>query len=188
MAQFWRGREHWIQSIQWMMFKKHSRLVCRKSEWRVNKCESRQSWSLEEEYSSISNTQCWEVCFYNMLPDSTCTLKGETFKGMKVKKGRITYYMCKYGFEKHPLFVVDTTMNLQGQVYVDNSLTFYKFLVWLLRKITSKNRKIFVCINQCAAHPKSVGNLKNMWVKFLPANPTTLLQNTDKGIIRVLKN
>jgi hypothetical protein len=64
---------------------------------------------------------------------------------------------------------------------------FQEFLVSLDRRMASKNRKIFLFVDHCSAHPKDVRNFKNMQVEFCPANTTSVLQPMDQGVIKALK-
>jgi hypothetical protein len=55
------------------------------------------------------------------------------------------------------------------------------------RRMASKSRKILLFLDHCPAHSKDVRNLKNVQVKFFPANTTSVLQPMDQGIIKALK-
>jgi hypothetical protein len=64
---------------------------------------------------------------------------------------------------------------------------FQEFLVSLDRRMASKSRKILLFLDHCPAHSKDARNLKNVQVKFFPANTSSVLQPMDQGIIKALK-
>ena len=55
-----------------------------------------------------------------------------------------------------------------------------------ITKLTKVNRKILLLVDNCTAHPH-VSTLKNIQLKFLPPNTTSLIQPMDQGIIKNLK-
>ena len=52
--------------------------------------------------------------------------------------------------------------------------------------LTKVNRKILLLVDNCTAHPH-VSTLKNIQLKFLPPNTTSLIQPMEQGIIKNLK-
>jgi hypothetical protein len=54
--------------------------------------------------------------------------------------------------------------------------------------MSSRNRKILLFIDQCAAHPQDTSYLKNVNVEIFPPTCTSILQPLDQGIIRSFKH
>ncbi|XP_050037924.1 tigger transposable element-derived protein 6-like [Dermacentor andersoni] len=64
---------------------------------------------------------------------------------------------------------------------------FMEFVTYLDHRMSCKNRKIVLLLDQCAAHPKHM-TLQSIKVVFLPLNATSRLQPLDAGIIRNIKH
>jgi len=193
-------------------FKKRSGIVYRKFSGEANSAnpEEVEAWKgrilphLMAKYSPKDIFNADECgLFYNMLPDKTYTFKGASRRGIKVNKERITILVCANldGTEKLPLLIVGKSKQPQcfkntkflPCTYRHNKAAwmtceiFHEFLVSLDRRMASKSRKILLFVDHCPAHPKDVGNFKNVRVEFIPANMTSLLQPMDQGIIKALK-
>lgn len=141
--------------------------------------------------------------FYNMLPDETYAFTGASGRGINVNKERITVLVCANldGTEKLPLLVVGKSKQPQcfkntkflPCTYRHNKAAwmtceiFHEFLVSLDRRMASQSRKILLFVDHCPAHPKDVGNFKNVQVEFIPANMTSILQPMDQGVVKTLK-
>lgn len=54
-------------------------------------------------------------------------------------------------------------------------------------KMGCANRKILLLLDRCPAHPQNIQTLRNVTIKFLPANCTSKLQPLDLGIIHCVK-
>ncbi|GBN15368.1 Tigger transposable element-derived protein 4 [Araneus ventricosus] len=64
---------------------------------------------------------------------------------------------------------------------------FTDWLKGLDDKMRKQKRRIILFIDQCPAHPPDTNFLKNITVKFFPANCTRKLQPLDLGVIKSLK-
>jgi hypothetical protein len=117
-----------------------------------------------------------------VLPDKTYTLKGESWRGLKVNKERISVLVCanmvgseKFlsivaGKSKQPCF--KNTKFLPCHYHHSKAAWMTCEIFWsvLDRRIASKTRRVLPFVYQCPAHPKDVRNLINIQVEFLPAN------------------
>lgn len=140
--------------------------------------------------------------FYNMLPDKTFALKGENCSGGKMSKERVTVLVGANmdGSEKLPALVIGKaakprcfkntkTLPCRYQSSKNAWMTgkiFEQYMHSLDAKMGVKNRKIIMFFDHCAAHPQNM-NLRNIEIKFFPANTTSCLQPCDQGIIKVFK-
>lgn len=141
--------------------------------------------------------------FYNMKPERTLSLKGETCRGGKKCKERLTVLLCcnADGSEKLKPLVVgkfEKPRCMKGITHLPceyranknawiTSKLFSDWLVALERRMACQNRKILLLIDQCAAHNFRGLNLNNVRVMYLPANTTSYMQPLDQGIIYCLK-
>lgn len=140
--------------------------------------------------------------FFNLLPDKTFTFRGETCHGGKRSKERLTVLAGANmdGSEKLPLLVIGKpkkprcfkNIKVLPCRYENNKTAwmtcaiFEQYLRSLDARMGCKNRKILLFVDHCPAHPV-VNGLRNVEVRFLPANTTSVLQPMDQGIIKVLK-
>jgi hypothetical protein len=101
-----------------------------------------------------------------------------------------------HGPKKMPLLVVGKTKKLRcfehvrplSCTYRHNTsewITCALFMEFLtcLERMAGKNLKILMFLDQCAEYAKDTSKLRHMQVKYLPANPTTVLQIMHKGRI-----
>ena len=142
--------------------------------------------------------------FYKLLPNKTLSFKGQKCAGGKLSKDRITVLFCVNmdGSYKYPLLTIGKSEKprcFKGQVtlpteYKSNRkawMTAELFTEWLRkfdRKMAAEKRKGALLLDNCAAHPKTVPNLKAVELFFLPPNTTSILQPLDQGIIRNFKH
>lgn len=141
--------------------------------------------------------------FYNLLPDRTLALQHEKCHGGKRSKERLTVLLCANadGTEKLPPLVIGKfakprcfkNVKTLPTPYTSNKkawVTTKVFGDWLRSidaKMGAKHRKIILLVDQCSAHPPDTSYLRNMKVKFFPANCTSVLQPLDLGIIQSFK-
>lgn len=140
--------------------------------------------------------------FYQMLPDKTMHFKGNSCKGGKQSKVRISVLLCcnATGTKKlKPLVIgkykkprcMRNVVSLPCH-YRANSrawMTRELFSEWLLKvddEMRSAGRKILIIADNCSAHLVNV-RLTNVQLEFLPPNCTSLLQPLDQGIIKSVK-
>lgn len=141
--------------------------------------------------------------FFNVQPEKSLCFKGQNCQGGEKSKNRITVLFCcnADGSEKFKLTVVGKfqkprcfknagplpcVYKANKRAWMTTSI-FQEFLIYLDHKMSSKNRKIVLILDQCSAHPKDV-QLRNVKLVFLPANATSHLQPLDAGIIRNVKH
>nr|XP_037280355.1 tigger transposable element-derived protein 6-like [Rhipicephalus microplus] len=140
--------------------------------------------------------------FYQMLPDKTMHFKGNSCKGGKQSKVRITVLLCcnSTGTKKlKPLVIgkykkprcmrnvvsLPCDYRANSRVWMTREL----FSEWLLKvddEMRSAGRKILIIADNCSAHLVNV-RLTNVQLEFLPSNCTSLLQPLDQGIIKSVK-
>lgn len=139
--------------------------------------------------------------FFNLLPDKSYVVKGDSCHGGKMSKLLLTVLLCCNcdGSEKLTPLVVGKSRNPRCFKNVRSFPTKYEankkawmtqalfedFLRKLNKQMKLQNRKIMLFIDQCTAHPDL--QLSNVRVVFLPANCTSKLQPCDLGIIRSFK-
>uniref|UniRef100_A0A1B6C4M0 HTH CENPB-type domain-containing protein n=1 Tax=Clastoptera arizonana TaxID=38151 RepID=A0A1B6C4M0_9HEMI len=140
--------------------------------------------------------------FYKLTPEKTLQFKNEKCVGGKLSKQRVTALVCANmtGSEKRKLLVIGKSVKPRCFKNVKKLPVNYTAnkKAWMtsaifedeLRKwdmeLASKNRKILLLVDNCAAHPKL--NFTNINLLFFPANCTSVLQPMDQGVIRSLKN
>ena len=139
--------------------------------------------------------------FFNLLPDKSYVVKGDSCHGGKMSKLRLTVLLCcnSDGSEKLTPLVIGKSRNPRCFKNVRTFPTKYEanknawiteplfedFLRKLNKEMKLQNRKIILFIDQCSAHPDL--QLSNVRVVFFPANCTSKLQPCDLGIIRSFK-
>lgn len=142
--------------------------------------------------------------YFRALPDSTyLTQKSKkSAKGFKTAKDRITALVtCSLEGEKLPLLVIGKSKqprclkgkNIPSGVHYAfgknawmTSGLWENFLRELDLEMGRQKRKILLLADNCSAHTRVEG-LRNITLRFLPPNTTSVLQPCDQGIIRSLK-
>lgn len=140
--------------------------------------------------------------FYQLLPNKTLTLKGESCKGGAKSKQRLTALFCcnATGTEKLKPLVIGKSLkprcfkNVQSLPchYRANKkawmtqILFNEWLVELDIKMKKQNRKIVLLIDNCTAHNLN-SQLTNVNVQYFPPHCTSVLQPLDLGIIQAVK-
>lgn len=142
--------------------------------------------------------------FYKLLDSRGYVEAKEKADGGKQPKDRLTILVCANmdGSEKRPLLVIGkakrprcfpkdlsklpVTWESSKNAWMTASL-FEKWLQEWDTALGKQKRKICLLLDNCSAHPKVVGGLKNIRMEFLPANTTSIMQPMDMGIIRNLK-
>ena len=140
--------------------------------------------------------------FYRALPARSMVAKGDTCKGGKVSKDRITVLLavsatgeklrplvighakkprCFCGFEVASLGV-EYTFNKKAWM---TSILFNGWLTRLNNKMQFEQRHIMMFVDNCSAHPDI--QLSHVKLVFLPPNTTSRLQPCDAGIIQAVK-
>lgn len=139
--------------------------------------------------------------FYNLMPDKTLKFKGETCKGGKMSKTRITALVGANmsGSEKRKLLIIGKSKKPRcfknvktlpvnydaNQKAWMTSTIFEKELRKWDSDLCKKNRKILLLVDNCTAHCDI--SLKNIKLMFFPPNVTSVLQPMDQGVIRSFK-
>ena len=139
---------------------------------------------------------------YRTLPTKSYVGAGDSRKGIKLQKDRLTVLVaCSATGERLPLLVIGKSANPRcfsgrskqslGVTWRHNKkawMTIPIFTEWLQslnNKMKLKGRSILLLIDNCPAHPSI--QLSNVKVVFLPANTTSKLQPCDAGIIETMK-
>lgn len=141
--------------------------------------------------------------FYKLTPDRTLKFKGESCKGGKLSKERITVLVTANltGSEKRQLMIIGKYKNPRCFKNIHRLPVNYKFnkRAWMTSEIFTtelrewdqellrKKRKILLLVDNCPAHPKVEG-LRHIKLVFMPPNTSSKLQPMDQGIIHSLKS
>uniref|UniRef100_A0A914CZW7 HTH CENPB-type domain-containing protein n=1 Tax=Acrobeloides nanus TaxID=290746 RepID=A0A914CZW7_9BILA len=140
--------------------------------------------------------------YYTMMPNRTLAFKGENVNAVKFSKDRITVHVCANmtGSDKRNLLIIGHSRNprdFKGNMPPEGVYTFSKkawmnheiFDKWLMNwddELDVSGRKIVLFVDNFSAHKSNV-KLRNITLKFLPENSTSVVQPMDRGIIRNLK-
>ncbi|XP_040075177.2 tigger transposable element-derived protein 6-like [Ixodes scapularis] len=140
--------------------------------------------------------------FWQLLPSRTLARQGEKCHGGKLNKARITVLLTTNmdGSSKLTPLIIGKSkapMCLRGcrslpVKYTSNGkawMTRVLFEDWLRdwdEKLSESGRKICLLLDNCSAHHCGA-TLKNIQLRFLPPNATSVLQPLDQGIIRAFK-
>ncbi len=142
--------------------------------------------------------------FYRALPERSLVAKGDSCKGGKKSKDRVTVLLaCSAAGEKlKPLVIGRKAANprcFRGYNLATLPVTYYanrkawvtgdlfkKWLNLINNQMKRQNRDIRLFIDNCAAHPDVT--LSNVKLRFLPPNTTSHLQPLDAGIIKATKS
>ena len=141
--------------------------------------------------------------FFRLGPNKTLASKGDKAKGTKKDKERITVLLCcnATGTKKLKPFVIGKVKNPRcfkninlttlPVGYFSNKkawMTIERWNEWLKWFDNQLSQKSLLLVDNCPAHTdgSSLG-LKNLQIKFLPANTTAYIQPCDAGIIRNFK-
>lgn len=141
---------------------------------------------------------------YRSAPKRSLVERGDSCKGGKLSKERITFLICTSASgEKLPLLVIGRSIrprcfsqnNIEisrlGVHYEAQRKAWMSSEIWerwiksLNNKMRLKNRHIVILVDNCAAHSKLT--LSNIKLVFLPPNTTSKLQPQDAGIIQCVK-
>lgn len=143
--------------------------------------------------------------FFRMLPDKTFALKGESCHGGKKKKERVTVLLganmdgshklkpLVIGKSKVPRCLKDVKMSTLPVTYTNSPNAWMDREIWseflrgFNRKMGMERRKVLLFVDNCSAHKTDI-QLKNVSIKFLPANTTSVIQPMDQGVIQSFKN
>ncbi|XP_042901996.1 tigger transposable element-derived protein 4-like [Parasteatoda tepidariorum] len=140
--------------------------------------------------------------FYQCLPDKTAMFKDEACRGGKQSKARLTLLLAanEAGTEKLPPLMIGRSEKPRcfskvksfpfpykaNKISWMTSEIFGNWLKSLDKSMRLKKRKIILFIDNCSAH-NNLPELKNVCVKYFPANTTSKLQPMDQGVIRSFK-
>uniref|UniRef100_H3ABS0 HTH CENPB-type domain-containing protein n=1 Tax=Latimeria chalumnae TaxID=7897 RepID=H3ABS0_LATCH len=162
------------------------------SEWLENEwIEMRHDFAEEDIWNADESG-----IYFRALPDGTLTFKSDNKKGGKKSKERITaLFICSMAGKKKDLFIIGSqnprcfknVRHLPVRYAANASawMTGYLFGEWLKdwdRKLGQEKRKILLLVDNCTAHVT-----KDVALRFLPKNTTSILQPCDQGIIRTAK-
>ena len=141
--------------------------------------------------------------YFRALPDKTLCAKGQSSKGVKAAKDRVTVMLaCSAVGEKLKPLVIGKAKNPRcfkninvSQLpvhYTANQkawMTSHIFLDWIgkVNKMMMKEKRhILLFLDNATSHAQEC-RLSNVTLKFFPANCTSVLQPLDHGIIRAFK-
>ena len=140
--------------------------------------------------------------FFRALPSKSLVLKGDSCKGGKKAKDRLTVMLCcSWTGEKLTPLVIGKAKSprcFKGINVQDLSVTwrwnrkawmtstiFQEWLLGIDRLLGMRNRKILLFADNASCHlPPELVNIK---LQFLPPNTTSLTQPLDQGIIKNMK-
>ena len=129
----------------------------------------------------------------------------EQLSGSKKAMDRITVLCCTnmtgkdkvkllvIGKSKKPRCFKGVCMDTLPVTYGANKnawMTSVLFEEWITKwdaALRKQGRKILVLVDNCSAHPQDISTLTNIWLQFLPANTTSLIQPMDQGVIKNMK-
>ena len=137
--------------------------------------------------------------YYRALPNKSMTVKGQTNRGGKNSKERLSVLLCCSATgEKIKPFIIGKSQHprcFRGKIIPNNYaankkswMTSALFKMWLDRlnnKMKAEGRNILLFLDRCTAHPDV--ELSHVKLRFLPPNTTARLQPCDAGIIRAVK-
>ncbi|XP_065196846.1 tigger transposable element-derived protein 4-like [Sycon ciliatum] len=139
--------------------------------------------------------------FWKMSPEKTLAFKGETCKGGKHAKDRVTVLVATSADgEKLPLYVIGKSkrphcfrgvLNIPVEYEANKKawMTGQLFEQWCNRlnnRMVREGRRIALILDNFAGHPHL--DLSNISIFFLPPNTTSMTQPMDAGIIKNLKH
>lgn len=139
--------------------------------------------------------------FYKALPSGTLAYKGETCKGFKTQKKRLTvlFFCNATGTYKRSIVVGSSksprcfkNKNIPIAYYANTkawmtSDLWNKILLEFENEMSSSGRKVILFIDNAPCHKITV-ELSSVKIEFLPANTTAISQPLDQGIIRSFKS
>lgn len=140
--------------------------------------------------------------YFRALPKQSMVMNGESCKGTKLAKERVTVLLaCSAAGEKLKPLVIGRAQNPRCLKNVEKSsmpviyrwnrkawMTGTLCEEWLIRlnaRMQQQKRKILLLLDNCGAHPHI--ELSNVKLQFLPPNTTSKLQPLDAGIICNIK-
>ena len=132
--------------------------------------------------------------FYKQTTNKTLHVKGEQCSGGKQSKERIAVMLCAsmaggkfpnpHCFRNIKRQYLPATYTNQHKAWMNSAI----FLDWLKkfdRKMGRLCRKVLLFLDNAPCHPKVT--LRNVELRFFPANTTSCLQPMDKGVIQAVK-
>ncbi|KAM7291478.1 tigger transposable element-derived protein 4 [Ixodes scapularis] len=174
------------------------------ADYRLNKLKA-----LLQKFAPEDVFNCDETgLFFKMLPDRSLCFDGDSCKGGKNSKDRITVMVGAnaVGTEKLPLLIIGKAKNprcfkgmkklsvgdkeVQLVVVARQAIrgvsNIQDYLRRLDRVFEHQKRRVVIFVDNCGAHG-AVDNLKAIRLEFLPPNTTSVLQPMDQGIIQNVK-
>lgn len=140
--------------------------------------------------------------FFRSVPERSLVKKGESCKGGKKSKNRITVLLacsatgeklkpvvighssnprCFRGLDRH---CIPATYFANKKAWMTGDI-FRQWLHQLNNSMVHQGRHILMFVDNCSAHPDV--QLSHVKLTFLPPNTTSRLQPCDAGIIRAVK-
>ena len=156
------------------------------------------------DYSADDIFSCDETgLYFRALPDRTLSVKGESSKGIKSSKERVTLmFACSSTGEKLQPLVIGKSKKLRCFKNIDlkklpvqytankkawmTSTIFSEWITNVNKVMKRQGRQIIMFLDNATSHTKDV-QLSNVTLKFLPANTTSVLQPLDHGNIQAFK-
>lgn len=171
--------------------------------------ESVESW-LKNEWPTLRNgyedkdifNADESALFYKLLPNKTLKLKGESCKGGKLSKERITVYLCTSmtGEKRKPVIIgkfknprcfknqlfTNVIYRSNQKAWMTSAIFKENLLTWDF-ELKKTKRKILLLVDNCSAHLIDSTIFTNISLVYFPPNTTSLLQPLDNGIIKNFK-
>jgi hypothetical protein len=156
----------------------------------------------EDDIFNADETGLFWRCLPSKTYDLATKMRGETMKGSKKLKERVTFLAMinASGTEKYGLVIgtAKSPLSFRNKVFppslmYDSSkngwmtaFVWTKFFDYLNIQLRRANRHILVLVDNFAGHV--VSDWSNITMKFLPPNTTSIIQPCDQGVINSFKS
>jgi hypothetical protein len=157
----------------------------------------------------LEGYKAWDSCnadetglFFNYLPGRTLALKGETCHGGKSAKEQLMVLLCtnSNGSGKQMPIIIGKSVKpwyfknvkkLPVTCYANSKVWMTEIFRDILHALDASfgalGKKVFLFVDNCAAHPPDTSSLRNVKVVFYPLNCSSVIQPLDLGLIKCFK-
>ncbi|KAH9124184.1 hypothetical protein LEN26_009763 [Aphanomyces euteiches] len=159
--------------------------------------------TLVQDYHPDDIFNCDETgLFWRDLPTKSLIMSGESCKGGKKSKDRVTVLLTASATgEKIPLLIINNShmprafkkklplgVHWHGNAKAwMNGRVFSQYCLWLNKRMEAQGRRILLLIDNAPCHIVPEIMLTNVRVLFLPSNTTSVTQPLDAGVIKNFK-
>ncbi|KAH9131546.1 hypothetical protein LEN26_007683 [Aphanomyces euteiches] len=158
---------------------------------------------LVQDYHPDDIFNCDETgLFWRDLPTKSLIMSGESCKGGKKSKDRVTVLLTASATgEKMPLLIINNShmprafkkklplgvhWHANAKAWM-NGRVFSQYCLWLNKRIEAQGRRILLLIDIAPCHIVPETMLTTVRVLFLPSNSTSVTQPLDAGVIKNFK-